>query len=219
VTNISSEKITPFKSFKKVIDGISNTKKYPGLLHFLIAKFLYENGIQTVIIFMGVYVQAAMGFTLGEANLFFILVIPSAVVGSALCGIMTDHFGPKKTLKRVVAGWVICLFIIIATTNRPLFWIIGCLVGALMGSAWTAARPLLISLVPKEMLGEFFGLYALSGTMATVIGPVIWGAVVQTMNSYGNLVKYKAAILVLAFLMLIGFIVLLKVPDYHRKRH
>ena len=217
VAGISDQKVIFTHSFAKVIDGISNTRKYPGLLRFLIAKFLYENGIQTVIIFMGVYTQTAIGFTLGEANLFFIIVIPSAVIGSALCGILTDHYGPKKTLMCVLVGWVICLLIIVSTTNRPLFWALGCLVGALMGSAWTAARPLLVSLVPQKMLGEFFGLYALSGTMAMVLGPLIWGAVVEILNSYGSIIKYKAAIFVLTLIMSIGFAVLLKVPDYHRR--
>lgn len=219
VKNRYSQKVTLAYSFAKVVNGISDTKKYPGLLRFLIAKFLYENGMQTVIIFMGIYTKSAMGFTLGETNLFFILVIPSAIVGSAFCGIMTDHYGPKKTLMRVVVGWIFCLLIVVATTNRSLYWTTGFLIGALMGSTWTSARPLLVSLVPKEMLGEFFGLYALSGTLAMVVGPLIWGTVVEVMNSYGNLVKYKTAIFVLALFMLAGFTVLIKVPDYHRPKN
>ena len=214
----SYTKITLMDSFTKVFESISNAKKYPGMQRFLLAKFFYENGIQTTIVFMGVYTQSAMNFTLGEANLFFIIVIPSAVIGSALCGIFTDHYGPKKTLLWVIVGWLICLMLIVLITNKLLFWILGCIVGALLGSVWTSARPLLVSLVPQEVLGESFGLYALSGTLALVVGPVIWGIVIGIMNEYQNVIKYKSAVFVLAVLMLIGYIILIKVPDYHRKQ-
>lgn len=205
------------ESYRQIYQALANTKKYPGLLRFLVATLLYSDSIETVILFMGVYVQSVVGFTLAETNNFFILVIPSAIVGSAICGILTDHFGPKKTLHWVIILWVIALLAIISTDHRTLFWILGGLIGALMGSTWTASRPLLITLAPKESLGEFFGLYALSGKVAAVIGPLIWSSVTFLFRNYGDHFKYKAAIAALAVNMVIGWIVLLKVPDQRQK--
>ncbi len=204
-------------SFKKVWDGLSNTKKYPGVLRFLIAKLCYEDAIQTIIIFMAVYAQKVMGFSKTQATEFFIILIPFAVVGSAIFGILTDHFGPKKTLLYVLSGWILCLSSIIAINDLTAFWIIGALVGVFLGSTWTAARPLLISLVPKDMLGEFFGLYSLSGKVAAILGPFIWSAVVNLFQEHGVRFKYNAAILSLTFLILLGLIILFKVPNI--KRH
>lgn len=199
-------------SFKKVWDGISNTRKYPGVTRFLIAKLFYEDAIQTVIIFMAVYAQKVMGFTKESTSGFFIAIIPFAIIGSAVFGILTDHYGPKKTLSIVLTGWILSLFFITLTMKIWVFWIIGALVGVFMGSTWTSARPLLISLVPKEMLGEFFGLYSLSGKLAAVFGPLVWAVVVNIFSSYGDIIKYKAAIAVLTILILIGLIILQKVP-------
>jgi len=75
---------------------LSNTRKYPGVLRFLVAKFFYEDAIQTLIIFMAIYAQIVMGFTRAETTQFFIVLIPSAIAGSAIFGILTDHLGPKK---------------------------------------------------------------------------------------------------------------------------
>ncbi|MBN1542973.1 MFS transporter, partial [candidate division KSB1 bacterium] len=186
-----------------------------GLLRFLVAKFLYEDSIQTVIIFMGVYTQKVMGFTLAQANKFFIVTIPSAVIGSALCGILTDHYGPKKTLQTVIALWVVSLILVIVNPWPAVFWALGTVVGALLGSTWTAARPLLISLVPREMLGEFFGLYALSGKVAAISGPLIWSAVTLSLSGFTVVVQYKSAIAVLAGLMGLGLWLLRRVPDQH----
>lgn len=205
-------------SYKKVWSSITSTRKYPGLLRFLIAKFLYEDSIHTIIIFMGVYTQAVMSFSSEETNNFFVIVIPAAVLGSIICGILTDHFGPKKTLVGVIFSWVLVLSLTILTMNKTVFWLLGGSVGILLGSTWTAARPLLITLVPEENIGEFFGLYALSGKVAAITGPLIWSSVALSFAPYGNIFKYKAAIGALVLIMLGGLVTLWRVPDFHKQR-
>lgn len=200
-------------SFKKVWDGLTNTVKYPGVTRFLVAKYFYEDAIETIIIFMAVYAQKVMGFSKAETTTFFIAVIPSAIIGSALFGIITDHIGPKKTLTIVLWGWIISLSLIVLTLKTWIFWAIGCAVGVFMGSTWTSARPLLISLVPPKMLGEFFGLYSFSGKLAAIAGPLIWAYVVELFTPQGTIFKYKAAVASLLLLMIVGLIILRRVPD------
>jgi len=204
-------------SFRKVWDGISNTKKYPGVRRFLVAKFFYEDAIQTLIIFMAVYLQKVMGFSLGGATKFFIVVIPGAIIGSAIFGILTDHLGPKKTLSIVLIGWIASLSVLIYTMDILTFWILGTFIGIFLGSTWTSARPLLISLVPQNMLGEFFGLYSLSGKLAAIFGPIVWAIVVYAFDSFGVVFKYKAAIAALTIMIIIGLIILQKVPNYRKR--
>ncbi len=203
------------KSYRKVFKTLRDTRKHRGLLRFLVAKLLYEDAIQTVIIFMGVYTQEVMGFSRGEANTFFVVIIPSAVLGSALCGILTDHYGPHRTLMSVVLLWVIGLVAMILNHSEPVFWGLGAVLGALLGSTWTAARPLLVTLVPREMLGEFFGLYALSGKVAAITGPLLWSLTSWVTRPWGTDVQYKTAIAVLCGVMVIGLWVLRGVPDLH----
>jgi MFS transporter, UMF1 family len=204
-------------SFAKVTKSLVDTKKHPGLVRFLIGRLLYEDGIQTIIFFMGVYTQAVMGFTRPEAAQFFMIVIPSAIFGSIVCGIMSDHFGAKKTLITVLVLWLISLTITLFIVDKGLFYLMGFIIGALMGTADTASRPLFISLVPKESLGEFFGLYAVSGKIAAVLGPFVWSAVTLSTESFGDVVKYKAAVGAMILIMLVGTIILVRVPDYHKK--
>ncbi|NOZ63288.1 MAG: MFS transporter [Calditrichaeota bacterium] len=204
-------------SFKKIWEGISNTRKYPGVRRFLIAKFFYEDAIQTIIIFMAVYAQKVMGFSKAGTTEFFIVLIPSAIVGSAIFGILTDHFGPQKTLTIVLLGWIVSLTILIITHKLIIFWITGAFIGIFMGSTWTAARPLLISLVPKEMLGEFFGLYSLSGKIAAIFGPIVWATAVNVFAKYGTIFKYKAAIGALTVMIVIGLILVQKVPNVKKE--
>lgn len=205
-------------SLQKVFDGLMNTRKFPGVRRFLIAHFLYSDSIETIILFMAVYSQVVVGFTSAETSLFFVGVIPAAVIGSAFAGILTDHYGAKKTLVGVIFGWIICLLLVIFTNSRLIFWILGAFIGIFMGSTWTASRPLLISLVPEKMLGEFFGLYALAGKVAAIIGPILWSTVTQSLSDYSDPIRYKSALGALLVLMLAGLTILFGVPDHHRSR-
>ncbi len=207
-----SEKIHLKEAARRVWDGLANTRKYPGVLRFLIAKFFYEEGIQTTIIFMAVYAVKVMGFPNESIIFFFIITTTAAAVGSLIFGWVTDWLRPKRTLLLVVSGWVLSLLAIISTNSHTVFWIIGSIVGILMGSTWTAARPLLISLVPEEMVAEFFGLYALSGKVAAIFGPLVWGAAVFLLKPYGDVVRYKGAVFSLALMMALGLALLWKVP-------
>ncbi len=218
VSDIPRIKLDFKKSFKKVIDGLTNTTRYPGVTRFLVAKYFYEDAIETIIIFMAIYAQKVMGFSKEGTTSFFIAVIPSAIVGSVLFGIITDHIGPKKTLQIVLWGWILTLIVLVLTMKIWMFWIIGCLVGIFMGSTWTSSRPLLISLVPKDMLGEFFGLYSFSGKLAAIAGPLLWAFMVDLFSARGTIFKYKAAITSLIVLMIIGLFILRKVPDLWKKR-
>jgi len=227
-------------AFKRVWEGLTHTKKYPGILRFLIADYFFEDAIATVIIFMAVYAQVVMGMGDQVKIWFFIISTTSAVVGSFLSGLFCDWIGPKKTLLFVVVGWILSLSVVLFTSDITAFWIIGSFVGIFLGSTWTASRPLLTSLVPKEMVGEFFGLYSLSGRAAAIIGPLLWGGAVLYFKKDNFLVKkilslfesvgigfsfevlrtiqYRFAVGVLILVMILGLIIFVKVPDRFKRK-
>lgn len=196
----------------KVWEGISNTKRYPGVLRFLISKYLYEDAIATVIIFMGVYGNRVMGFSDSVLVSFLMVSTSTAIIGSIAFGHLTDKIGPKRTLCLVLTGWIICLSALALSSTPLLFWIIGSLIGIFLGGTWASSRPLLVELVPQDMLGEFFGLYSLSGKLAAIAGPLIWGGVVLLFRPWGIL-KYKFAVASLVLMVAAGLVVLLKVPS------
>ncbi len=234
------EKIKIKEAFRRVWGGISNTKKFPGVLRFLLAFYFFADAIATVSIFMAVYAQVVMGFPDSVKIWFFIVATTFAVIGSFLCGYVTDLIGPKKTLVFVVLGWILCLLVVMFTANKTVFWIMGPLIGICLGSTWTASRPLLTGLVPKETLGQFFGLYALSGKVAAVMGPLLWGAavlyfkadnpivknVVFVLKGFGfdfphqviSTIQYRFAVGILILMMMLGFFILLKVPDRFERK-
>ncbi|NUN47586.1 MAG: MFS transporter [Candidatus Brocadiae bacterium] len=212
------EAITAVQAWKRVWTSLRETRKHPGVLRFMIAKYLYEDAISTVYIFMAVYSSKVMKFT-DETQRFFLLTATTfAMLGSLACGYVTDRIGPKRTLQIVLGGWVVFLSAAAFSADERHFWFIGPALGVLLGSMWTSSRPLLVSLVPAGAQGEFFALSELTGKMSAVVGPVLWGAIVlmAARAGFSELNGYRIAIGSLVALILLGAWVLRKVPDMRR---
>lgn len=206
---------------KGLVASLKRAKEIPGLLRFLLARFFVVEAMETVILFMSVYLVQAAGFRqngrgsigLDEITAYLIVVTFFTVVGSYVWGIMSEKYGPKRMLLAAVLTWLVAFTGFAFLADRILLYIWGIVAGIGLGGVWTADRPLLINLVgDPSRLGEFFGLYALSGRLAAVIGPIIWGVVVLLAASSGAF-KYKLAVEALFVMMAAGFAILWKVPD------
>lgn len=202
------------EAFRDVRDTLSEAKKYPGTLRFILTSFLYQDAMGTIIANMALYAIFAMGFVKGsEATLFVILTVP-AVIGSYGIGRLVDRFGPKRTLSWVLAGWIVLLVAMIAAPSRNVFWIVGALIGLIYGGVSTAERPLLLSLVPDVEAGRFFSLMVLSSRAAAVVGPFIWALAVDGLTpSRGIGFAYRAGVVTVAIGMALALWMLRGVPD------
>jgi UMF1 family MFS transporter len=202
------------EAFAEVAHTIRDARRHPGALRFILASFLYQDAMGTIISYMALYAVVAMGFARGtEQKLFLVLTIP-AVVGAYFCGILTDRIGPKKTLMLVISAWVLLLTAMILAPSQRAFWIIGFMIGLIYGGVSTAERPLLLSLVPDVEAGRYFGLMVLSARAAAVLGPFIWAFAVDGLTpSFGTGVAYRAAVASVAVAMVVALFILRKVPD------
>ena len=206
---------------KGLISSLKRASKFPGLIRFLLGRFFIVEAMETVILFMAVYLVKAAGFKdntangggLDEVTLYLITVTFFTIIGSYIWGILTNRYGPKSMLLWAVVLWLVALTGIVFTESRLLYYLWGGLAGVGLGGVWTADRPLLINIIKDDSkLGEFFGLYALSGRLAAVIGPLMWGGIIYLTDSLGT-ISYKFAIESLFIMMVIGLIILRKIPD------
>jgi len=206
------------QAFSDVGRTIQDAKKHPGTLRFILASFLYQDAMGTIVANMALYAIFAMGFTKGsEATLLLVLTLP-AIVGSYLIGRLVDRFGPKRTLLWVIAGWIILLVAMIAAPTRTSFWVVGAAIGLIFGGIATAERPLLLSLVPDLEAGKFFSLLVLSARAAAVVGPFIWAFAVDGLTpSLGVGFAYRAGVATVAVGMMLAWWVLRGVPDNFAK--
>ena len=218
-TRAGKQSIAWREAFQGVLQTLRDSKKYPGALMFLLASFLYQDAIGTIIQYMALYAVKAMGFEEGqEVTLFVVLTVPAAI-GSFFIGMLVDRIGPKRSLVLVISGWVVLLLAMIVVPNRMSFWIVGALIGLIFGGVATSERPLLLTLVPDVEAARFFSLMVLSSRAAAIVGPLIWGLTVDgLLPTFGTGFAYRAAVMTVAVAMFFSLLLLWRVPDKWREQ-
>jgi UMF1 family MFS transporter len=193
--------------------ALIKVKDHPPIIRFLLARFLYLDGINTVIVFMSIYLVNVAGFSgQGEVQAFFVCSTIFAIGGGIGWGLVTDRWGHKRTLSLVLVIFLITTIVAVVAATKYIFWFIGPLIGIALAGIWTCDRPLLISLSPPEMYGTFFGVYSFAGKLAAILGPLQWGLLVSIGEPLGPW-KYRLAISSLALLFGAGLLILRKVPQ------
>jgi UMF1 family MFS transporter len=204
-----------FTQLKRTYD---HAGQYPGLRRFILSRFLYADAMNTIIVSMSIYAERAIG--LDDAGITLLLVFSTvfAVLGGLGGGFIVERFGPRRTLATVLGAWSVTLTLAMLTTNQTLFFVVGPLVGCLLGMTWTSDRVFLTRLSPPPHLGEFFGLYGLAGKFAGVVGPLIWALTVETarLAGFGD-IAYRIAVGTLVVAIVLGYVAVRPVRDTPRQ--
>ena len=165
---------------------------------------------------MGIYVTNELGFTDDQVFIILAASIIAAIAGAPIWGIIVDSIGPKRSLNLVLYLWIIVLAGVAAIPllNLPsnAIWLVAPLSGVALGGTWCADRPYLIRLVPPQYIGEFFGVYSMIGRFASVIGPILWVFVADTLG-----LGRPVAVLSLLVLVVISYWILRGVDDERRQ--
>ena len=200
------------KSFE-TLKNIFFRKKYPPISRFLFAFFLYNDAIITIIAFASIFASNILNMSDEQVIIFFVIVQSTAIAGSFIFGIISDHIGPKKTISITLVVWIVVVIGAFFVQTVSEFYIVGLLAGLAIGSSQSCSRSLMALLTPKEREAEFFGFYdGLFGKSSAVVGPLIYGIVSDISNE-------RFAALVIGIFFVVGFFVLQKVVVPPLKNH
>lgn len=201
-------------AFGDVAQTLREARKHPGALRFIMATFLYQDAIGTIVTIMALYAVKVVGFSEGsEVSVFVVLTAP-AIIGSYVAGWMVDRIGAKKTLQITIWIWFALLLAMAATPSQNAFWVVGFAIGLNFGGVGAAERPMLLSLIPDAEAGRYFSLMLLSARVAAIAGPFIFSTTVaQIEPSYGTPVAYRWAVIIVGLMFLVSLWILRKVPD------
>jgi UMF1 family MFS transporter len=186
---------------------LRNAHRLRGLWRYFWAAFFSLNAINTILVFMGIYTKKVLNFSHAEIVRFFVFSQLFAVAGSLILGRLVPRWGAKRTLAWIWGGWMAALGLVALVPSARAIWIAGPVIGFCLGSTWATSRVLVIELSPKGQLAEMFGLAGLFGRASSILGPLLWGALVWDPSGY------RPALLVLMGLLAIGIWLLRRVPE------
>jgi MFS transporter, UMF1 family len=198
-----AEKGAAFRALARVGQTLGAASRYEDLLRFLGCIVLYQSGVQTVITLSAVYAQQAMGFTTQDTIVLILLVNITASLGAFLFGQWQDRLGHRLTLTLTLFGWCSMVVIAYLTTGRLGFWIAANIAGLCLGASQSAGRALVGYLAPEDRHAEFFGLWGLAVKLASILGPLSYGAITWvTDNDHRMAILFTGAFFVLGLLVL-----------------
>ena len=204
--NISIEFSNLFMhSLQRVVSTFKDIRKYKTLSLFLLAYWLYMDGIDTI-----VRMALAYGADIGlEASDMILALIITQFVGfpaTIIYGILGDKFGLKLMLSIGIIGYIFVTLFSIFITQISGFYLLAATIGLFQGGVQSISRTIFSQLIPAEKSAEFFGFYNLVGKSAVVFGPIMVGWVAYTFDNP------DFGILSLLLLFIPGLLVLWMVP-------
>jgi UMF1 family MFS transporter len=87
-----------------------------------------------------------------------------------------DRIGHVRAIALTLLGWIGMVLLAWAAPDETLFWIAANLAGLCMGASQSAARAMVGLLAPPAQQAEFFGLWGLAVKLASILGPLTYGA-------------------------------------------
>jgi MFS transporter, UMF1 family len=197
-----------FKQLRKTLGEVNH---FPETLKFLLAYFLYNDGIQTVIAVSATFAAAPLiqgGLALEQQTLTAVILMIQFVAfgGALLWGRLATWIGAKRSIivsLVIWAGVVIYAYGGLQGDSVVLqFFILGMFIALVMGGSQAISRSLFAQMIPDGKEAEFYSFYEISERGTSWIGPLIFGLANQL---FGSL---RYGILSLIFFFIAGLILL-----------
>jgi len=164
--------------YQRLRRTFKDIRRFKELAKFLVAFWLYNDGIGTIII-MAVIFGAEIG--IGRSHLIgaILLVQFLGVPFTVLFGRLPKKLGTKNSILLALGVYAI-ITILGYFMQKPLhFWLLAFLVSMVQGGSQALSRSMYASMTPASKSAEFFGFYNVSSKFAGIMGPTIFGIVGQ----------------------------------------
>ncbi len=199
-----------FNIIKSGISQLKNTfyeiKKYKVIIVFLLAYWLYIDGVDTIV---RMSVDYGMSIGLETDNLIMAIMITQFVGFPAAIafGFIGNKLGPKTGILIAISVYIVVTIYSVSMTTSQEFYIMAITIGLVQGGIQSLSRSLFARIIPADKSAEFFGFYNMMGKFAAVLGPILVGGVaVITSNS-------RYAMLSLITLFVLGGVILYFVDE------
>jgi UMF1 family MFS transporter len=168
----------PLQAIKQGLRQLAQTLKeirsFKTLLLFLVAYWIYIDGVNTVIKTAVFFGDRILG--LDQSALITALLLTQFVAFPAALafGALGQRIGPKPAILIGIGVYLAALvYAWQFLTDEGDFYVLAVAIGLVQGGVQSLSRSLYARLVPPSKTAEFFGFFNMVGKFATIFGPVL----------------------------------------------
>lgn len=195
-----------FRELKKVWLQI---KQLPILRRYLQSFFFYSMGVQTVMLVATIYGSKELGLSAQTLIVTILLIQLVAILGSYLMSILSAKYGNLIVLSYCIAAWIaICVGGYFIQKQSPIqFYILGTLVGLVMGGIQSLSRSTYAKLMPETKdTTSFFSYYDVIEKIAIVVGLFSFGWIEEIAQTMRNSVLILVCFFCIALVLMVCII-------------
>ena len=208
---------------------IGELKQRRGILRFLVARMIYQDGVNGLLALGGTFAAGMFAWQTVELGVYGIILNVVAIGGCLYASRLDSRLGSKSvvvislfcltaaTFGIISTGPGFTAFGLIAlptadsgglfgTAAEKAYILYGLLVGVAFGPVQASARSYLARSVHPDEAGRYFGLYALSGRATSFAAPLSVGLVTTATGSA------RLGMAALVVFLLVGLILLMRTP-------
>jgi UMF1 family MFS transporter len=175
----SGARVNPLQAaFGRLGGTFHDIRRYRELTKFIVAFWLYNDGIGTIIKMATIY---GTEIGIGQTDLIGALLLTQfvGIPFSLLFGKLPKRIGTKPSIYLALGVYTLISIAGYFMTKAWHFWVLAGMVGLVQGGSQALSRSLFGVMVPKAKTAEFYGFYDISSKFAGIIGPAIFALVGQ----------------------------------------
>ncbi len=208
------------RAFASLRALIASLRFRRSLSAYLASSLFYRDALNALYGFGGVYASGVLGWSIIQIGIFGIMGAVTAMVAAWIGGRLDRAYGPKPVISVSIVVLILVCCVIVGMSRDSLwgiamdpasglpdqiFYVCGALIGAAGGSLQAASRTLMARHTTPDRATEAFGLFALSGKVASFMSPALI-ALATTATGSQRLGIAPLIVLFLVGLFLLSFV-------------
>lgn len=187
---------------RQVKSTLSHLDQYRQVTRFLLAYFVYMEGVSTIVYYTSIYAQDTLGFTMAELVYLYLVLQTVGAGGAVGFGLLSDRIGPRTTLIFILILWSLVGLGAALTHSKTIFWFVAGAGALCLASVQVVSRSMITLMIEREQQAEIFGFYGISGKLSSAFGPLLFG-LISLLTGSQRVAMFSVGLLFLAGLALL----------------
>ncbi|MCQ0989552.1 MFS transporter [Jiella marina] len=214
------------------------------LFRFLIARMIYQDGVNALLVLGGAFAAGMFGWSLVESGLFGIILNVTAIIGCLGASVLDARLGSKAVVMMAIGCLTVATIGIIstapdstlfgflsfapvaegasgpfATPAEKSYIVYGLLIGLAFGPIQASSRSWMAKSVTADEAGRYFGFYAFIGRATAFLAPaMVSAATAMAETGFDPLTASRIGMATLIAFFIVGLLILIPTPGPDKAR-